>query len=164
MPEPPSARDVPAVIHLGPPPAAPVKSRHGSEKRQRRAGILVKLTPADHQRVKAEAAAMGMSAAGYLASGRLNGEAAKRPRVSRRQAAVNEAALLRALVAFNRANNNLNQVAHTGNVLMLFAEERGAERLAEEARQMARAVEALRRDMDRPIAAILAALSGDSEG
>ena len=43
-------------------PQPPRYKRSGSNKRQRSAGILVKLTPADHQRVKAEAAAVGMSA------------------------------------------------------------------------------------------------------
>lgn len=165
MPEPPSAREAPAIIHLGPPPAVPPKSRHGSENRQRSAGILVKLTPADHQRVKTEAAAAGMSAAAYLATGRLNNETARRPRVNRRRhVAVNEAALLRALVAFNRASNNLNQVAYTGNRLMIVAEEHGAAELQEEAREIRRAVEALRNDMAAPLAAILAALTGVREG
>ena len=165
MREPPSASEAPGVIHLGPPPATKSKVRHGSEKRQRSAGILVKLTPADHQRVKTEAAAAGMSAAAYLASGRLNNETARRSRMNRRRhVTINEAALLRGLVEFNRASNNLNQVAHTGNLLMLFAEEHGADRLLNEARQIVHAVEALRSDMAVPLSAILAALTDVREG
>jgi mobilization protein NikA len=162
--EPTPASAAPAVIHLGPPPdlAARKKARSGSEKRQRSAGILVKLTPADHQRVKAEAAAAGMSAAGYLASGRLGEERAFRPRLRRRP--INEPALMRALAAFHRANNNLNQTARTGNTMMLFAEEHGAVRLAEIGRDLVRAVEEVRADLAPALAAILAAVSGDPQG
>jgi hypothetical protein len=163
--EPAAARAAPAVIQLGPlPDLAPSRTRHGSEKRQRSAGILVKLTPADHERVKTEAAAAGMSAAGYLASGRLGEEAARRPRVSRRRAPVDEKALMTALVAFNRANNNLNQVAHTGNAMMLFAEEHGCERLKELGADLVRAAENLRDDFAAPIAAILAAVADVPQG
>ncbi|HTT82012.1 MAG TPA: hypothetical protein VMF67_00875 [Rhizomicrobium sp.] len=162
--EPPTARDAPAVIHL-PPPAGTgraKKARSGSEKRQRRAGILVKLTPTDHQRVKDAAAAVGMSAAGYLASGRLGEETAIRPRARRRP--VDEPALMRALAAFNRASNNLNQLARTGNTLTLFAEEHGAGRLLDEAKEIARAARLLQEQFAAPIAAIMAALGRDREG
>jgi hypothetical protein len=162
--EPAPARDAPAVIHFGPPPdrPRPKKARSGSDKRQRSAGILVKLTPADHQRVKTEAAAAGMSAAGYLASGRLGEEQAYRPR--RRRHPVNEPALMRALAAFHRANNNLNQTARTGNTMMLFAEEHGAARLAEIGRDLVEAVEGVRADLAPTLAAILGAVSGDPQG
>jgi hypothetical protein len=165
--EPASASEAPAVIHLGPPrdlAARPKKARSGSEKRQRSAGILVKLTPADHQRVKTEAAGAGMSAAGYLASGRLGEELARRPRARRRQVQVDEAALLRALAAFNRASNNLNQTAHTGNAMMLFAEEHGAGHLAVIGRDLVQAVEGVRADLAPALAAILAAVTGVREG
>jgi hypothetical protein len=170
-----AASKAPAVIHLGPPPdpgsspgqvlaPPPKKARSGSEKRQRSAGILVKLTPVDHQRVKTEAAAAGMSAAGYLASGRLDGEMARRPRTRRRQVQIDEVALLRGLAAFNRASNNLNQVARTGNTLTLFAEEHGAAHLAVIGRDLVQAVEGLRADLAPALAAILAAVTGVREG
>ena len=162
--EPAPASDAPAIIRLGPPPdlAPRKKARSGSNKRQRSAGILVKLTPADHQRVKTEAAAAGMSAAGYLASGRLGEEQAYRPRLRRRP--INEPALMRALAAFHRANNNLNQTARTGNTMVLFAEEHGAARLAEIGRDLVQAVEGVHADIAPALAAILAAVSGDPQG
>ena len=43
-----------------------------------------------------------------------------------RIATVETQALMAALVALNRANNNQNQLARTGNTLVLFAEEHGS--------------------------------------
>jgi hypothetical protein len=149
-----------AVIHLPDrsQPAPKATTRHGSEKRKRSAGILVKLTPADHQRVKEDAAAAGMSAAGYLASGRLDREAAPRPRIRQHRARADVAAMLKALVAFHRANNNLNQTAHTGNMMMLFAADHGAEKLAEIGRELVQAVRAQQNEFAPVLAAIQAAL------
>jgi hypothetical protein len=67
-------------------------------------------------------------------------------------------------VDFSRANNNLNQIAHTGNVMMLFAEEHGAARLAQTGRDLVRAVEAVRGDFAPVLAAIHAALADEREG
>ena len=102
----PGERSAGRSLHLGPPPdlAARKKARSGSEKRQRGAGILVKLTPADHQRVKAEAAAAGISAAGYLVSGRLGEERAFRAPAAA-DGRSDEPALMRALAAFHRATS-----------------------------------------------------------
>jgi hypothetical protein len=162
--EPSPARDAPAIIHLGPPPdlLPSKKVRHGSERRQRSAGIRVRVSPADQERLKRDAAALGMSVSGYLASGRLGEEQAYRPR--RQRHPVDEPALMRALAAFHRANNNLNQTARTGNTMMLFAEEHGAARLAEIGRELVQAVDGVRADLGPALAAILAAVSGDPEG
>ena len=75
-----------------------------------------------------------------------------------RIATVETQALMAALVALNRANNNQNQLARTGNTLVLLAEEHGSERLAEAVSDLARAVESLRDDFAAPLAAILTAL------
>ena len=69
-----------------------------------------------------------------------------------------------ALIPFNRANNNLNQLARTGNTLVLFAEEHGSERLAAAALDLAQAGVNLRDEFAAPIAAILAALGHVPEG
>ena len=71
---------------------------------------------------------------------------------------------MRALAAFHRANNNLNQTARTGNTMMLFAEEHGAARLAEIGRDLVEAVEGVRADLAPALAAILAAVSDVPEG
>jgi hypothetical protein len=146
-------------------PAEPVKKvTRGSENRKRTAAFLVRVHPADAERLKAEAADAGMSVAGYLASGRLGSEAAPRPRMRQRRAKADVAAMLQALVAFHRANNNLNQTAHTGNMMMMFAAEHGAEKLVEMGRELVDAVRALRDDFAPVLAAIDAALGDDSEG
>jgi hypothetical protein len=159
--------DTPAVIHLGPPPdlAAQKKARSGSSKRQRSVGVFVRLLPEQLARLQEDAAAARMSAPGYLLAGRYGEDMAPPPR--RRPPAavpVDRKALMAALVAFNRANNNLNQTAHTGNTMMLFADEHGAERLADIGRDIVRAVEALRGDFAPVLAAILAAVQRDTEG
>jgi hypothetical protein len=44
---------------------------------------------------------------------------------AKRRGWIDETALMRGLVAFNRAHNNLNQIARTLNTFALFAEEHG---------------------------------------
>ena len=130
--EPAPAREAPGVIHLGPPPIAAAKpARHGSEKRQRSACIPVKLTPDDYQRLKAEAAAAGMSAAGYLASGRLGAETADRPRlrVRSRLPKLDTELLARNNAELNHLGSNENQRAKVLNELRIYAREIGADRL-----------------------------------
>jgi hypothetical protein len=126
-----------AVIPLpaGPvalPPEPVKKAARRSENRQRRAAFLVRVHPADAERLKAEADAAAMSVAGYLASGRLAREAAARPRIRRRRATADVAALLQACVQFSRADSLLNQIARACNILALFADEHGAARVLDE--------------------------------
>jgi hypothetical protein len=109
-------------------------ARHGSDKRQRSDGVFVRLLPAQFVRLKMEAADARMTVPAYLLAGRLGPDAVPPPRRRpRRIATVETQALMAALVALNRANNNQNQLARTGNTLALFAEEHGSERLAEAA-------------------------------
>src|SRR5437660_147899 len=82
-------------------------------------------------------------------SGRLGDEAAG-PR-TRRRAPVDEEALLRGLVAFNRGNSNLNQIARTLNTLTLFAEEHGAARMLELLDELRRPVELLQEQFAAPV-------------
>jgi hypothetical protein len=73
---------------------------------------------------------------------------------------------MRALVAFNRANNNLNQLAHVGNRLALLTEQHGGipdEGIREGVRMLSRAVDRLREEFSEPVAAIVEAL-GVREG
>jgi hypothetical protein len=159
------AHEAPAVIHL-PPPAdmAPAKARHGSEKRQRSRVGFFRYDDEEFAELEKRARDAGLSVSAYgreCTVGRLGKPPRRRPR---RIATVETAALMTALVAFNRANNNQNQLARTGNTLVLFAEEHGCERLAEMARELVLAVENLREDFAAPVAAILAAFGYDPEG
>jgi hypothetical protein len=161
--EPAPASEAPEVIHLPPPADIPREvTRHGSEKRQRSDGVFVRLLPPQKARLKSEAADAGMTIPAYLLEGRLGPDTTPPRRRPRRIPTLETEALMKALVAFNRANNNLNQTTHTGNTMMLFADEYGSERLADHAADLARAVENLRADMAPALAAILAALDYDS--
>jgi len=145
-----------AVLEL---PAAPEKkAARGSENRQRTAAIRVRVHPVDAERLKVDAAAAGMSVAGYLASGRLGREAAPRPRIRRRRLQADVAALLQACVEFSRADSLLNQLTRACNTLALFAEEHGAARVLDEVQELRRQAELLQAKFDAPIAAIHAAL------
>jgi hypothetical protein len=157
------AGELPAVIHLPDLRQPTKKVTSGSENRQRTQAIRVRVHPADGERLKIEAAAAGTSVAGYLASGRLGDEAAPRPRI-RRRAPVDVTALTQALVAFNRGTSLLNQTAHAANSMALMGGTLGAGRLADELRELRREIEQIKDSFAAPIAAILAALSHDSEG
>jgi Mobilization protein NikA len=162
--DPPPAAETPAVIHLGPPHDHMPRAKHGSDRRQRSAAIRVRVSPADQARLKRDAASAGMSVAGYLASGRLGDETATRPRAIRRRRSVDEVALLTTLAAFNRAHNNLNQIARALNTLALFAEEHGTARVIELLDELRRPIALLEEQFAPPIAAILDAVRHDREG
>jgi hypothetical protein len=168
--EPAPARDTSAVIHLPylPPPteSTPRNTRRGSEKRQRSACIPVKLTPADYQRVKAEAAAAGMSAAGYLASGRLGAETADRPRlrVRSRLPKLDTELLARNNAELNHIGSNENQRARALNELRMYAREIGADRLERLIADDLEQTRAIIDDIRRTLAANRRAFGYDSEG
>jgi hypothetical protein len=140
------------------------KVTSGSEKRQRTQSIRIRVHPADGERLKIEAAAAGMSVAGYLASGRLGPEAAPRPRMRRRQVAADMAAFTQAMVEFRRAANLLNQQTRAQNTLALFAKEHGAGQLLDAVRELGRGDELLRDEFKVALAALHAALANDREG
>jgi len=154
----------PAVIHLPDERQPKKKVSSGSENRQRTRAVRVRLHPADAKRLKDEADAAGMSVAGYLAAGRLGEEAAPRPRIRRRRTTADAAALLQALVDFNRAGGLLNQAVRALNTLSLFAEEHRGAPLAVEVAELRRTIEDLRGQFSVPVAAIQAALGDDREG
>jgi hypothetical protein len=154
----------PAVIHLADDRQRSKKVTHGSEKRQRSVGFLVRVHPANAEQLRADAQAAGISVAGYLASGRLGPEAAPRPRMRRRHVSVEMAALLKAMVEFSRAANLLNQQTRAQNTLALFAEERSAVQLLEELRALGRANQELRQQFAVALAAIHGALGDVHEG
>jgi hypothetical protein len=158
------------VIHLPymPPPkeSARRSTRRGSEKRQRSACIPVKLTPADYQRVKAEAAAAGMSAAGYLASGRLGAETAERPRLRLRSRLpkLDTELLARNNAELNHIGSNENQRARVLNELRIYAREIGADRLEQLITDDLEQTRAIIDDIHCTLAANRRAFGYDSEG
>ena len=135
------------------------KVTSGSENRQRKCGVFVRLLPADLERLKPEAAATNMSVAGYLASGRLGKEATYRPRIGQRRRTADIVALTDALVALNRAGNNQNQIARALNELLLIAHEHSNAWLASEVAALAEAIRGLPMMFAEPVAAIMAALN-----
>jgi hypothetical protein len=151
------AGDAPAVIHLPhvPPAAAPAEKKR--PKRRRRHVERFRTDDDEHAELERRARDAGLSVNAYS---RLRTLGSPGPR-ARRRAPVDEAALLAALVAFNRGNNNLNQLARTGNTLVLFAEEHGAAKLLEAASDMLRGIDLLHDQFAAPVAAILAALRHD---
>lgn len=164
--DPAPANQSPAVIHLPPPadmpPATP--ARHGSSKRRRSRLGVFRYDDAEFAELEKRARDAGLSVSAYGRQATIGPDAAPPRRRPRRIPTVETEALMTALVAFNRNNNNLNQLARTGNTLLLFAEEYGCERLADLARDLVRAAEDLRGDMAPALAAILAALDYDPEG
>jgi len=141
------------------------KVTSGSENRQRKAGVFVRLHPADEARLKIEADAAGISLAGYLASGRLGEETAHRPRMKRRRATADVAAYLDGLVDFRRGNSLLNQGIHALKRMALVAEAEGCGgRMVEEIAALRGEIEQIKQRFAAPVAAIQAALSDDREG
>lgn len=137
--------------------AAP-KDRHGSENRQRVECVFVRMLPAQKTRLTDEAAAVKMSVAGYLLTGRLGENTAPPRRRPRRAFRMETEALMTALVAFSRAHNNLNQIAHAANTFALMADTHGPGNLREQLAGVLRAVDNLRQEFAPSLAAIRAAL------
>ena len=164
-PHPGLASPPPTVIHLGPPTdlAPPRKSRHGSERRQRIETIHVRVYPPEMERLKAEAAAAGMSAAGYLRAGRL-GEGASGPRVRRRLPVIEATLLAQAVAELNRIGNNLNQTARALNELRLIGIESGNDRLARVIDDMREVNQDALRDLKVTMRATREAAGYDREG
>ena len=154
--------ELPDVIYLPDETGQPVKKgRSGSAKRKRQAAVLVRMLPAQLERIIADAAAAKMTVPEYLLTGRLTDDVSTPRRHRRIRAPADEAALMRALVAFNRANNNLNQLAHAGNRLALLSEQHRG--IREDVSVLSGAVDRLREEFSEPVAAILEAL-GVREG
>jgi hypothetical protein len=152
------------AVHMHDELAQPAKRRSsGSANRQRQAAVCVRLLPEQLAQLADAADAARMSVPAYLLAGRL-GEGHPAPRRRQRRASADAAALMRALVAFHRANNNLNQLARTGNTLALLTEQHGGDRLLDEVRELRRAVDLLRDEFAAPLAAILEAVHDDREG
>jgi hypothetical protein len=154
------AAQLPAVIYL-PDLRQPTKSvTSGSERRQRPHVKRCRFNDAELAEFNARAAARGLMDGAYIRVATIGDPG---PRAQRR-APVHAAALTAALVAFNRAGNNQNQIARALNELLVIAREQGNDRLENLLMELADAVRGLPVLFAEPVAAILAALGHDRQG
>jgi len=163
--EPAPASAVPEVIYLPPPadiPSASAKARSGSNKRRRTRVCRFRYDDAEYAELEQRARDAGMTVSAYGRHCTIGPDTTPPRRRPRRIPTLETEALMKGVVAFNRAINNLNQLAHIGNTLLIFAEERSSERLADVAADLVRAVEDRRAEIAPALAAILAALDYDS--
>lgn len=100
------------------PPASadpPPRRRSGSEKRERSASVLVRLTPDERARLEEAANRVGLTLASYARQQTLGGvlpRAARRPPVEARRLAL-------ILAALGKIGSNVNQIARAANQNML---------------------------------------------
>jgi hypothetical protein len=150
----------PGVIHLSDGRQVAKKVTSGSAKRQRKHLEKFRTDDEEHAALHEQARACGLSFGAYMRATKL-GNAGPR---AKRRAPVDAAALTQALVAFNRAGNNQNQLARGVNELLLIAREQGNERLENLAKELAQAIRGLPMLFAEPVAAVLAALQHDRQG
>lgn len=150
-----STAELPAVIYLPDDRQRAKQVTSGSEKRQRRHVRQTRYDDAELAEFDRRVRAKRLSAGAYT---RLATIGEPGPRHQHGPGPAHVAALFDALVAFNRAHNNLNQTARAANTLLLVAHEHGADRLADEVRELQRAVDLLREQFAAPLAALRAAL------
>ncbi len=83
----------------------------GTDTRQRTALVAIRLTPAEHARLAAAAAAAGLSLGGYARRVLLDSPPARQSR----RPPVEKAELARILAAIGKIGSNVNQLARTWN-------------------------------------------------
>lgn len=117
--EPLAVDAAPSVPHLAVASAAPVspapepaKARTGSEARQRRHVVGVRLDDTERAALEARAGDTGLSLGAYLRACSLETAG---PR-ARRRAPVDRELLARTNAELNRVGNNLNQIAKAGHI------------------------------------------------
>lgn len=101
--------------------------RSGSEKRERKAALAVRLTPDERAALKDKAQAAGLSLGAFVRASAL-GSAGPR---ARRSVQVNEVLLAQAVAQLNKAGSNLNQIARTLNAAGVVPSRESAAVLAE---------------------------------
>jgi len=164
--EPAPASEAPEVIHL------PDRRQHGrkkitsgSQKRRRRHLERFATDDAEHAALHEMLRASGKSLGAFVmeVAGIAAGQEA-RPRMTRRRVRADVSAFLQGVVEFRRANGLLNQQTRAVNTTMLFAEEHGAARLADEVRAWRRSIDLMREQNAATHAAMIAALDDEREG
>jgi Mobilization protein NikA len=152
---PPRGSDAAAMI------APPIKSRHGSERRQRSRMVPVRFADGELMKLDRRADDTGLSRSAYLRMRALDDPG---PR-ARQRVPVDMQALGRATIEINRAGNNLNQIARALNEIARRADSLPAgDELAKLVAELALPIRSLRADFAVPLAAMLAAAGRDRQG
>jgi hypothetical protein len=155
------AAELPGVIPLPDLSERTKKVRSGSGRRQRKAGVFVRLLPDELARLTAEAGDAGISIAAYLRSGRIGTDAAPRPARRRPQLPLIDAqALARNNAELNMIGSNLNQAARALNEIAL---EDGTGQLAQVA-HLTEPIHAVLEALRLTLAANRRAVGHDREG
>lgn len=160
----PEARAAADIIYLPDERRRRKKATSGSNKRKRHNVERFRTSDDEHEALQERLRASGLSLGEYVMQlANIAGGKISRPR-RRSRAAVDDLALTQAVVAFNRAGNNHNQIARALNELLLIAHEQSNARLASEVEMLAEAIRGLPLMFAEPVAAIMAALDHDREG
>ena len=105
----------------------PRTTRSGSEKRDRKKHVSVRLSAAEGEALTAKAQAAGLSIGAFVRAAAL-GQAGPR---ARRQPTIDAVLLAQAVAQLNRAGSNLNQIARTLNAVGLMQANDNAAALVE---------------------------------
>ena len=117
---------------------------------------------AEHEALHAKVRASGCKSLGEFVMRLAAIASAPEARPRRRaHAIVDSAALMHALVAFNREHNNFNQAVRALNTLVLVADERSNGQLAAEIHRLQHEITLLQEQFAAPLAAILGAMQRD---
>ena len=140
------------------------KVTSGSENRQRRNVERFRTDGIEHEALHEQLRALGLTLGEYVMQlGKIAGGEISRPR-RRGRASVDTVALTQAVVAFNRAGNNQNQIARALNELLLIAQEQSNARLESMVEELVDAIRGMPVLFAEPVAAVMAALNYDREG
>jgi hypothetical protein len=156
------------IIHLPDGRQRTKKVTSGSDRRKRQHTERFRTDDAEHEALHEQLRVRGLSLGEYVMQlAKIGSGKIARPRRGNRAAVDNEA-LTQAVVAFNRAGNNQNQIARALNELLLVAHEQSSARLASQIEARLAAIDGIASMFAEPMAAIMAALNrggGDpSEG
>ena len=160
----PAPDAAPDIIYLPDERQQRKKVTSGSARRRRRNLEQFRTDDAERAALHEQLRVTGLSLGQFVMRlARIEGGKFSRSR-RRGRAAVDTVALTQAVVAFNRAGNNQNQIARALNELALVARDQGAARLENQIAALAEDMRGMRTMFAEPVAAILAALNrGDPE-
>jgi hypothetical protein len=147
------------IIHLPDGRQRTKKVTSGSDRRKRQHTERFRTDDAEHEALHEQLRVRGLSLGEYVMQlAKIGSGKIARPRRGNRAAVDNEA-LTQAVVAFNRAGNNQNQIARALNELLLVAHEQSSARLASEIEARLAAIDELTAMFAEPVAAITAAMN-----
>ena len=160
----PAPDAAPDIIYLPDERQQRKKVTSGSARRRRRNLEQFRTDDAERAALHEQLRVTGLSLGQFVMRlARIEGGKFSRPR-RRGRASVDTVALTQAIVAFNRAGNNQNQIARALNELAVVAHEQSAARLENQVEALAEAIRGLPVLFEEPLAAVMAALNrGDPE-